>query len=221
MITRLQFFFNYLTRDPVGFILYLIALLMALVFHECAHGFVALKCGDPTAKWYGRLTLNPLKHLDPIGMACMLLLGVGWAQPVPVNPRNFRHYKRDSILVSIAGIAANFILFLISLSSAILLLRSHSNSIITDYLFTFFKTFAEFNIGLAVFNLLPVPPLDGYRILNQTVFHGRLSLNANTEQYIRLGFLFLCMTGMLNGLLSAVDGAIWNFFSNLLLQILI
>ena len=86
---------------------YVFCILFSLIIHECAHGWVALKCGDPTAKWMGRLTLDPRKHLDPIGTLCMLFMRIGWAKPVPINPRNFRNYRRDYILVSFAGIAVN------------------------------------------------------------------------------------------------------------------
>ena len=84
---------------------------LALSAHEAAHGWVALKCGDPTAKMMGRITLNPLKHLDPIGFLCMLFAGFGWAHPVPVNPNNYRNYRKDDLKVSLAGITANLILF--------------------------------------------------------------------------------------------------------------
>ena len=84
---------------------------LALSAHEAAHGWVAYKCGDPTAKMMGRITLNPLRHLDPIGFLCMLFAGFGWAKPVPVNPNNYRNYRKDDLKVSLAGITANLILF--------------------------------------------------------------------------------------------------------------
>ena len=109
MFSGLRSILNGLTSDPGGTILTLVyvavCILFSLIIHECAHGYVALKCGDPTAKWLGRLTLDPRKHLDPLGTICMVFMRIGWAKPVPVNPRNFRHYRRDYILVSIAGIA--------------------------------------------------------------------------------------------------------------------
>ena len=115
MLSRLQSWMSYLTSDPLGFIVYALYLtatvLLSLILHECAHGYVAYRCGDPTAKWMGRLTLDPRKHLDPFGTICMFLLGFGWARPVPVNPRNFKNYRRDDFLVSIAGIVTNLTLF--------------------------------------------------------------------------------------------------------------
>ena len=118
MFSNITSIFQNLRTDPGGTIIYLImftaGILFSLIIHECAHGYVALKCGDPTAKMMGRLTLDPRKHLDPIGTICMLFLRIGWAKPVPINPRNFRHYRRDYILVSIAGIAVNLLMLFLS-----------------------------------------------------------------------------------------------------------
>jgi len=122
-LSRLQNWLSWLQTDPLQFFIYLIYLitsvLLALMLHEVAHGYVAYRCGDPTAKMLGRLSLNPLKHLDPIGTLCMFLLGFGWAKPVPVNPRNFSNFRRDDFLVSVAGIATNLTLFIVSTALAV------------------------------------------------------------------------------------------------------
>ena len=119
MFSGIRSILNGLTSDPGGTIITLIyvavCILFSLIIHECAHGYVALKCGDPTAKWMGRLTLDPRKHLDPLGTICMVFMRIGWAKPVPINPRNFRNYRRDYILVSIAGIAVNLLVCILSL----------------------------------------------------------------------------------------------------------
>ena len=250
---------NGLAKDPGGTIVTLlyvaVCILFSLIIHECAHGYVALKCGDPTAKWLGRLTLDPRKHLDPLGTVCMVFLRVGWAKPVPINPRNFRNYRRDYILVSLAGIITNLLLCLLSLLiSAVLarliwkqevlaqfrelnekklLINVYEGSFATavysgmySYLGTFaavpwlmyvqrlFLMLAQMNLGLAVFNLLPVPPLDGYRVMDQFVFKGRLSLNPQTMQKIHLIFLIVCMSGLLTGLLTTVNSAVMDIFSS-------
>ena len=123
MFRNLQMWLQWLQTDPLQFIIYFLYLitsvLLALTMHEVAHGYVAYRCGDPTAKMMGRLSLNPLKHLDPIGTVCMFLLGFGWAKPVPVNPRNFSNFRRDDFLVSVAGIATNLTLFIISTALAV------------------------------------------------------------------------------------------------------
>lgn len=143
--------------SPLAFIVIATSLLVAITIHEFAHAFVADKLGDPTASLQGRVTLNPLKHLDPLGTLMLLFVGFGWGKPVPFDPFNLRHQKRDSALIALAGPASNLILAtLLSL-----LLRSTSISIFTPLLaFTI-----RMNINLAIFNLLPIPPLDGAKIL--------------------------------------------------------
>ena len=148
-----------LAEDPLTFVLVSVALLYSIIFHELAHGWVANRLGDPTAKWMGRLTLNPIRHLDPIGTLMLLLVGFGWAKPVPVNFRNLRDFRKGLILVSSAGIVTNFILAFL----AILLQRIFSGGSETIHLF--FDIIAQINIILASFNLIPIPPLDGSKIL--------------------------------------------------------
>ena len=252
-----------LQTDPSGTLITMVytavCILGSLILHECAHGWVAWKCGDPTAKMLGRLTLNPMKHLDPVGTICMVFLHVGWAKPVPINPRNFRHYRRDYILVSLAGIAVNLLIFIISMVASALLCRVIYNSYVIDYVresklqnnlidiyhmwipnavyagkFTavagnvnpgsewalyvqrLFFMLAQMNLGLAIFNLIPVPPLDGYRFLDMFVFKGKLAMDPRMMQIIQIGFLVVCMTGLLSGLLTTVNGAVFGFFSNLM-----
>jgi Zn-dependent protease len=140
-------------------IFYVFAILSALILHEVAHGWVALKCGDPTPKFAGRLSLNPARHLDPVGALCFVLIGFGWAQPVPINPYNFRKYKLGCFLVSISGIVTNLIIgFTASFFFALL----DNTGTIWAQLFAYIMVI---NIAFAVFNLLPVPPLDGFNML--------------------------------------------------------
>ena len=213
MFSNITSIFQNLRTDPGGTIIYLImftvGILFSLIIHECAHGYVALKCGDPTAKMMGRLTLDPRKHLDPIGTICMLFLRIGWAKPVPINPNNFRNYRRDYILVSLAGIFANLIVFLLSTVITVLIYK-YAEAQWLSYVFQFFLMLAQMNLSLAIFNLLPVPPLDGYRFLDQFVFKGSLSMNRQTMQIIQIIFLVVCISGLLNGLLSTVNSNIFN-----------
>ena len=149
-----------LINDPLSFILIAIPLLYAIILHELAHGWVAYRMGDPTAKMLGRLSLNPLKHLDPIGTVMLFLFGFGWAKPVPVNFARLRDRKKGMILVSAAGIIANTVLAFIAL-----LLERLLNPGPSSLLAVILHYSAQINIMLAAFNLIPLPPLDGSKIL--------------------------------------------------------
>lgn len=146
--------------------------LISLAVHECSHGYVAYKLGDPTAKSLGRLTLNPIKHLDPIGALCMLLFGFGWAKPVPVNSRYFKNPKKGMALTALAGPASNLILGFIGTILYVVFNRLYfafagTGALVGNVLeaaVLFFYYFVYLNIALAVFNLIPVPPFDGSRI---------------------------------------------------------
>lgn len=241
------------------------AVLIALTLHEIAHGYVALRCGDPTAQMLGRLSLNPLKHLDPIGTLFMILFGFGWAKPVPVVSRNFKHFRRDDLLVSIAGVSVNFILFFITtlvmvgvnqliwkpelwdaaswsleqrfsiqyngLSTAVQpsdFLRFGGNNfssifagsnqlVFTEigvqadsigyyipgmfdefvrfpmllYIQRFLMNFSMINLGLCIFNLLPIPPLDGYHVVNHIFLRGKLHIPYKVIQFCSIGLMVL------------------------------
>lgn len=159
--------------SALGFVL---AILTALILHEVAHGFIAYKNGDKTAKLMGRLSLNPLKHLDPIGTIMMFLIGFGWAKPVPVNPMNYKHYKKGCFTVAIAGVTANIALFFISLGlmaflngfnyvSNETLINSNLLYYLLSFLYAYFYYSTILNLCLFLFNLLPIYPLDGFRVL--------------------------------------------------------
>jgi len=149
-----------LFRDPLAFLLLAIPLLYSIIIHEVAHGWVADKMGDSTARWMGRLTLNPRHHLDPIGTIMLFFFGFGWAKPVPVNFNNLRNERKGLIFVSAAGITANILLaFLAQL--VFVLWRPGIESPIATVLYHFFRI----NVMLAAFNLIPIPPLDGSKML--------------------------------------------------------
>jgi len=245
-----------LIHDPIGYLLSLLplipAILPALILHEVAHGYMAYRLGDPTAKLMGRLSLNPLKHLDPLGTLSMFLIGLGWARPVPVNPRFFRNPRRDDFLVSIAGVTANLIMFLagcilmyamvgsalavipadmwlnsgeylvkvgdtmyrVAASDAWYAAPGIGEYLIVPYLgkiwgfvYEVVVNFAVVNVCLAVFNLLPVPPLDGYHVLNDLILKKSLFAPQKVMQAGRAVLLVLMMTGLLDkGLNWAVNG---------------
>lgn len=149
-----------LIADPLTFALLAIPLLYSIIVHELAHGWVAWRLGDPTAKYRGRLTLNPLIHLDPIGTAMLFFFGFGWAKPVPVNLQLVSPRRLGLILVSAAGIVANMIVATL----AIFLLRLYGLTPGSTAA-TFLYYLAQINIMLAAFNLIPIPPLDGSKIV--------------------------------------------------------
>lgn len=149
--------------NPINATLYFLAFVVALTFHECSHALAAYKLGDPTARNMGRLTLNPLKHLDLMGTLLLLLVGFGWAKPVPVNPRNYRNPKRDDIIVSLAGITSNLLLAFLATPIYMLTIKHGSNiALVVSW---FICAFIQTNIVLALFNLIPISPLDGSHVL--------------------------------------------------------
>jgi Zn-dependent protease len=187
-----------LTSDPLSFVLVAIPLLFSVIIHEVAHGWVAYRMGDPTAKWLGRLSLNPLRHLDPIGTLMLFLAGFGWAKPVPVNFNNISDRRKGLIFVSSAGILAN-ILFAFA---ALLFLRLFSLSAMGMSAILVYYV-VQINITLAALNLIPIPPLDGSKILMGIVSGRTRYFLARLEPYgffIIIGFLFLGILDPLIGL---------------------
>lgn len=203
-----------------------IVLFTAITVHECAHGFVAYKLGDPTAKNAGRLTLNPLSHLDLLGALCMVLVGFGWAKPVPINPMYFRNRKRDTALVSLAGPAANIVLAFLStiLYVPIAVAYYKFGSWILGFVEGTLISLVSLNIGFAVFNLIPFPPLDGGKILGVI-----LPADAYMKllQYERFGFpilIILSLTGVLSRILNVIIAPVyhlWSIFAEFLLNLVL
>lgn len=207
--------------------LYLIAIIISFSFHEWAHAHAAYKMGDDTARLMGRMTLNPVAHIDPMGFIMILIVGFGWAKPVPVNPRNYRNYRWGEFRVSFAGIFTNLVIAFISAFIYVFLMVSEykTGRQLPDTIFTFLMILGMLNCALAVFNLLPIFPLDGAHIFE--LIFGKL-IGARAIAWIHShGNLLLMILFGVSFLLSRMgisivgDVADWVFtrFCNLFLWI--
>lgn len=186
------------------------AILLSLTFHELAHGMTAYAFGDPTAKERGRLTLNPIRHLDPMGTILFFIAGFGWAKPVPVNGHYFQRPRRDMALVSLAGPATNFTLAALTglvLSSGLVGKETLSGA--------FVQYFMQINIVLGVFNLLPMPPLDGSRLVS-ALLPERLLVHYERIEGYGLAIIFAVVFFLPGGLFKLI-GPVVNFFNRLFL----
>lgn len=154
-----------LQTNPIIALAFIAGLVSAITIHEFAHAYVAWRLGDPTAKLAGRLTLNPASHLDPLGTLALLIVGVGWGKPTPFDPFNLRNVKRDSALISVAGAVSNFILaFLLSIPYLIAFFTQNLNLTINS-IYQVLSIIIWINLILGVFNLIPIHPLDGFKVL--------------------------------------------------------
>jgi len=199
-----------LFADPVGMLLRLLlmapALLLAVTLHEVAHGWVADRLGDPTARLAGRLTLNPLPHVDPLGALAFVVAGFGWARPVPVNARNLGRPVRDMACVAAAGPLANFLTAFVGLVALVLVRHLVSAPSLLVPLDGMLRYVYLFNLGLGVFNLIPLPPLDGGHFLPYFLPRGVWPLLAVLERYGPLLLLLLVLSGATRYVVSPLVG---------------
>lgn len=187
--------------DIFSIIVRAIVLVTTIPVHEAAHAYVADKLGDPTARYQGRLTLNPMAHFDLVGSLALILTGIGWAKPVPINPNNFDDRKKGMAISAAAGPISNLILATISLAIAKMLSHiglAFGTNVVISTLFTIFATMCQINISLAIFNLLPFPPFDGSRIFNYILPDKFYFKVMEYEQYIFIGLFFVLVTGILD-----------------------
>ena len=200
------FDFSYLLSILLG----VVPSLLCITLHELSHGLVAYALGDPTAKRAGRLTLNPIKHLDPIGLLMMLVFHVGWAKPVPVNMNRFRNPKRGMALTALAGPGANLIIAAFFLFLYGICYIPLNRSAAGRYFLEMIDLTAVISIGLAVFNLLPIPPLDGSKILFSFLSDEGYRFLMRYERYVSLLLFALVWAGVLGRPLSAAINWVYD-----------
>lgn len=201
----------------------LIAAVVVITFHEFAHAFVAYKCGDPTAKFSGRMTLNPIKHFDPLGMLMFALVGFGWAKPVPINPNNFRNYKAGAFWTSAAGIIMNyamaFVLYPVYVLAVTYLCPLFAGRYAELFIFYVFYMLFAYSLNFCIFNLLPFYPLDGFRIYDAlTTRRGKFYwFLRQYGYYIFLGLMLVSILARRIPVLGYVDvlGYVMDFALNI------
>ena len=196
-----------------------IVIFLTLPVHEFAHGFVANKLGDPTPRYQGRLTLNPIAHIDPIGALGILLFGIGWAKPVNVNARYFKNPKWGMAITALAGPVSNIIMAFISLvlmnTIVVLNIKTGFGGGIYLLVVTFFYYVANINVYLAVFNFIPIPPFDGSRVLFAFLPTKYYFSIMRYERFIFIGLLVILYLGVLDYPLTAASGFIISGLNNL------
>ena len=180
----------------------IVGIAVAISVHEFGHAYSAHLLGDDTAKMYGRMTLNPAKHLDIMGLIAMLIVHIGWAKPVPVNPNNFKNYKVGNVIVSLAGVTANIIISIICV-----IIKKHVNMYaITEIT----SAIIIYNVSFAAFNLLPIPPLDGWGVISSFIPYKYNEIAYKYESMSSIIFLVLIITGAYSIFVSPIINVIWD-----------
>lgn len=183
-------------------LLILPGILLAISVHEAAHGYAAVKMGDNTPIMQGRVTLNPVKHIDPMGFLCLFLFGFGWAKPVMINSRNFKNPRRDDTIVSFAGPLANFITALVFAFIMKIVYLNPSNTAFMEILWEVLRATVSINLVLMVFNLIPIPPLDGHHILGNIGGAPVWNFYYNYSEHLRFLMLLLIVFGGIGRIIS-------------------
>ena len=186
----------------LGLLVSAAAALFCITFHELSHGFAACRLGDLTAKNAGRLSLNPIRHIDPLGLVMMLVAKVGWAKPVPVDMRNFKHPKRDMAITALAGPISNFLLALLALGLSSLIYHVSDLGNAALVCLCFLSNLAVLSLGLGIFNLIPISPLDGSKVLFAFLPDRVYLTILRYEKYVMILVVVLTMAGVFQGPLS-------------------
>lgn len=196
------------TEYWINLLLSLPGILIAISFHEMAHAYAADAMGDPTPKAMGRLTINPLKHIDFIGFLCMLIMRFGWAKPVPINPNNFKDRKKGMIAVSLSGILTNLLLAFLGVAFYFIVIKLNNET-----LQIIFQYICSYNIVFAVFNIIPIPPLDGSQLLAEFLSPSAKEKYLKFSKYGMFVLILLIFTGVFGYIISPVSNFILKLFS--------
>ncbi len=198
------------------------AALIAIVLHEMAHGYVSYKLGDPTPKYDGRLSLNPLNHLDFMGTICLIFLKFGWAKPVRINSGYYKDQRKGVILTALAGPLTNFVLAFLGVFGYVLIYKLTKVSMgpVTVYLYYFFQYFALLNVGLGTFNLIPIPPLDGSKVLGMLIHADENTKLQHMNRYGYLIIALLAVTGVLSIPMGFAENVVIGFYLKIIRMIL-
>lgn len=204
--------------DPASAAIYVLSMLFAMCvavsFHECAHAYSAYKLGDPTAKNMGRMSLDPLRHLNWISVLLFLFCGIGWAKPVMVNSKNLKHFRRDDIIISMSGPFTNLFLSFVfyGIYFAVLMLAPAVASNI--WFLQFMSILIALNIQFAIFNLLPIPPLDGFHVVTSIFIKKRYVVVEFLQRYGIIILLGLILTGVIPTIMGYVSSGLWSLYSS-------
>ena len=202
----------FLLRDPQLFAAFLIAVIIGITFHEFSHAAVASLQGDQTARSQGRLTLNPISHLDPLGSIALMVAGLGWGRPVPVTPSRLRSGRLGYVMVALAGPAANFVVALVAAVGLRIAYPTAGTTLDVGFTVTLLSMIVTFNVVLGVLNLLPIPPLDGSTLLSIALPPSRQNIVAFLNQYgifLLLGLLILA-PNLLTPIFQAITEALYG-----------
>ncbi|MBR3295329.1 MAG: site-2 protease family protein [Clostridia bacterium] len=216
---RIVSFFQQLMTDPLSAVLYLLisffAMCVAISFHEWAHAFAAYKLGDPTARNLGRMTIDPFAHIDLLGAVMFVVFGFGWAKPVIVNSRNLKHYRRDDVIISLAGPAMNLFLGFVFCGLLVFV------STLTDeyYIRLLLNYLAVLNLNFAVFNIIPIYPLDGFHVVTSIFVRKHYGVVEFLRKYGSYILLILILTDIIDIVVGWAVGGLYDLFTGLFIKL--